>query len=271
MIIPNQRIKIWSIGWRYLIVLDACRYDYFEKVYKDYPILKDGKLEKVLSPGSNTIEWITYTFRGVQCYDIVYISANPYINSKGVSFGKFNPKDLHFYRIIDVWEWGWDSKLGTVHPREVNKAALLAMKLYPNKRFIIHYIQPHFPYLSIPREKQIERGNKIKKFIYWKILNSQIRCMLKFIGRFFAPPNEVALVAEKVGIDKLRWAYEENLKIVLEYVVKLLKIIKGKCVVTSDHGELLGEHGKYGHDIYGQPYKVKPPELIEVPWLELEI
>ena len=71
--------KIWGTKWKYLIILDACRYDYFEKVYRDY--LEEGVLERVFSPASGTLQWLTLTFRGYY-RDIVYVSANPYVNSK---------------------------------------------------------------------------------------------------------------------------------------------------------------------------------------------
>lgn len=34
-------------------------------------------------------------------------------------------------------------------PREVNKATLIATRLYPSKRLIIRYSQPHYPYLDL--------------------------------------------------------------------------------------------------------------------------
>jgi len=42
-----------------IIILDACRYDFFEKVYRDY--LK-GKLLKVRSANSTTPLWLTETW-----------------------------------------------------------------------------------------------------------------------------------------------------------------------------------------------------------------
>ena len=76
----------------------------------------------------------------------IYISGNPYINSKVETAG-FDAKK-HFYKVIDVWDFGWDWRIGTVPPREINRAALRCYLKYPGKRFIIHYMQPHAPYLS---------------------------------------------------------------------------------------------------------------------------
>lgn len=74
-------------------------------------------------------------------------------------------------------------------------------------------------------------------------------------------PLDAAL--REVGEDGVRKAYEENLEIVLNHVAQLLREFRGKIVITSDHGELLGENGLYGH-----PWGMRHPALIEIPWLE---
>ena len=74
------------------------------------------------------------------------------------------------------------------------------------------------------------------------------------------------MIAEKYGDNKLKEAYEENLRFVLKYVKEIVEFIpSGKIVITSDHGELLGEEGKYGH-----PGNFRHPKLLEVPWLEID-
>lgn len=90
--ILDQLYRIWNEDWQYLIILDACRYDFFAKVYRDCQILKSNTLEKVTSVGSATIEWFKKTFISNPLLDktkprnfIVYISANPFINSRKYS------------------------------------------------------------------------------------------------------------------------------------------------------------------------------------------
>jgi len=70
----RQEDLIWNKSWKYLIILDACRYDYFKRLYKRY---LGGWLKKVISPASETREWLMKIFRGKIYLDIVYISANP--------------------------------------------------------------------------------------------------------------------------------------------------------------------------------------------------
>jgi len=68
----------------------------------------------------------------------------------------------------------------------------------------------------------------------------------------------------KYGTSGLRKAYRENLEIVLRYVAVLCYELSGTIVITSDHGELLGENGKYGHKCGS-----KDPLLLEVPWFRV--
>ncbi len=71
-----NRTNVMNEDWDHLIVLDACRYDYFEKVWQKY---LPGKLRKKLSVGSTTVEWRDKTFTDYYG-DVVYISSNPYIS-----------------------------------------------------------------------------------------------------------------------------------------------------------------------------------------------
>lgn len=66
----------------------------------------------------------------------------------------------------------------------------------------------------------------------------------------------------------LRDAYASNLQLVLSEAARLLDQLVGKTVITSDHGELLGERllpcplRQYQH-----PGGIYVEELVKVPWL----
>jgi len=63
-------------------------------------------------------------------------------------------------------------------------------------------------------------------------------------------------------------AYNENLHVVLSHIENLLEELEGKTIVTSDHGNMIGERGdpvpirEYGH-----PRWTYTEELVTVPWL----
>lgn len=229
-----------------LIILDACRYDYFETEYKDY--LK-GDLEKVWGLARDTFEFVKKMFP--QSYTLTYISGAVPINSVldklEVSWGQ--PQKLyqgyvpskHFKEIIDVWKFGWDFSLGTVPPQAVTETAL---KYKDRKKLIVHYFQPHAPYIGKPQLL----GYTGSKY-----------------GAYTGNPPDAKIAKEvKKGLiskEKAQEAYCGNLRLVLKEAAKLIHSFKGiPIVITADHGELLGENNLWFHP------RIPHPKLYEVPW-----
>lgn len=265
--------KIMDSNWDYLIVLDACRFDYFKKSYEEY--FGNVELKKVYSCFSDTIGFLTGLFKGKYYDDVVYISSNVFVNSKTEvkhRGKKFSGKE-HFYNVIDVWDWGWNKKLGTVHPKKINEAFFNSVKKYPNKRLIIHYMQPHYPYISeggksdytMNLKKCLTYKRKLKNEIIGKILKIakffiSDEIMWKIEGFFRLPSPKLKQMVLNLGKDGIRNAYENDLKLVLKYVKELTDKVPGKYLITADHGEMLGESGRWGH---GYNYK----QCREIPWL----
>lgn len=223
--------------WKYLLVLDACRYDFFEK----QQVIR-GKLYNVLSQGTSTPEWVQKNFNR-ECDQVVYISGNPYLSQLKLKefFGK-----VPFHHLEPVWKYGWDTELGTVPPQEINKACLSLKDQFPNKRFILHYMQPHYPFI---KEGKLRESGFGIDYVLGKARKA---------GR-----SVWDLLREgKVKRKEVLKAYMENLNFCLEYVKQLLGDLSGKIVITSDHGNLFGRYGLYQHP----PYTYLS-ELREVPWM----
>ena len=238
-------VDVMSEKWDYLIILDACRYDFFEKMYKHY--LK-GDLHKKLSKGTTTSEWLRKSFDSVYD-DTIYISANPHCSDHEVH--GFKGTD-HFSHIEHVWKYAWDNALDTVQPQEVSKAVLKMKEKYPEKKQIIHFIQPHGPWIGKTKLSAEELGIDTSH-------NSEN-------GRWKIDSYVWELVLEgKFDIELLRQADIDNLELVLEEVKKLIEHLHGRIIITSDHGEAFGEKFVYGH-----PPGVYIKELTEVPWLIIE-
>jgi hypothetical protein len=138
-----------------------------------------------------------------------------------------------------------------VHPEAVNKAVLKCIKKYPSKRFLIHYIQPHHPFIGDIKIREVGALARDDVLGYKKPKNKTV-WELAYDG--------------KVNLDLIQRAYISNLKFVLKHVDKLLSCLKGKKCITSDHGNTFGRFGLY----YGHP-DIPFPEIIEVPWLDVEI
>jgi|GEM_PF-254196 hypothetical protein len=139
--------------WDYAIVLDACRYDAFSRLYEEY---LTGSLEKRKSPGSSTPEWAYRTFTGE--HDIAYFSGNPFINSLGIPLNELKwgasceyewTATEHLGTVVDVWKDGWDESLGTVPPDSLARSMRAHQSVVADHdRTVLHYMQPHAPYLG---------------------------------------------------------------------------------------------------------------------------
>ena len=220
----NSGVYVWKEDWDNLIILDGCRYDIFAEKLNNSNI--HGKMEKRISRGSSTEEFLLENFGGGRKFpDIVYITANPFVHTM------LDPDT--FFKTANVWKGSWDEENGTVMPSEVVKAALRTYIRYPHKRIIVHFMQPHSPFI----------GAYSKKGNFWQVALSE-------------------------GKNEVMKAYSSNLDLVFPYVKKLLGKLEGKTVVTSDHGEACGERATFMKiPIYGHPGGVHIPSLLEVPWL----
>ena len=156
--------------------------------------------------------------------------------------------------------------MSTIHPREVNKACLSNKE---NKKTIIHYIQPHYPYLSY-KEVYASPKEGYFKFLLNNIFQPSFRLItLQYILSLFSSKFQLSLVERvylEIGIDSLYYYYEDNLRIVLKNVLQLIEELNGKTIITTDHGEAFGEQGIWGHLL-----ETHIPVLIEVPWFEVKI
>ena len=264
--------------WDILIILDACRYDLFNDTYKEF--FENKKLKKMISPATQTVEWLSKTFAQKKL-DLIYVSSNPFVNSKNIKAQQggfsFNGKS-HFRKVVDVWDKKWNNDMGTVHPSDVNKASIVSIDLHRKIPHIIHYMQPHSPYIFYgglqshthpiqTLQKNLSPANEFSVFskIAKRLLSQEmIWNICKNLGR--NPTWDLGKLYVKYGKDGIIRGYTEDLKLVLKYVKQLINLYpKKRIIVTADHGERLGEKGNYGHG--GKREKA----LIEVPWLEFNI
>ncbi|KXB08440.1 hypothetical protein AKJ55_01030 [candidate division MSBL1 archaeon SCGC-AAA382M17] len=178
--------------------------------------------------------------------------------------------------------------MDTVLPKKIGKETRKTKARNPKKRLISHFMQPHYPYLNLGIAKggisksksfvkeQSERENWLNKSL--KNLVGRIgdellgrERMVKYgrwINKTLKGGNETAgnisYIIENYGEEKLKGFYRKNLEFALKECQKLSDRLPGKIVITADHGELLGEDGKYSH-----PPTLKHPILREVPWFEV--
>ncbi|HDD44561.1 MAG TPA: hypothetical protein ENG63_06860 [Candidatus Desulfofervidus auxilii] len=247
----NNGFYILEEDFDNLIILDACRYDLFKEEIKNWNI--KGNLEYRISRGSDTLAFLLENFENKRfekaCKEIVYVSANPFVSRELKN---------KFYKIIPVWLHGWDEELNTVLPEAVYEAALQAAIKYRGKKLIIHFMQPHSPFIKLSKLAQLD--NSLTRL---REATLSGKAQKVHLGTWELLRKGV------ITKDKVIWGYRENIKIVLPYVEKLCKILPGKTVVTADHGEALGEkiHPLIPLRIYEHPTgNIRIESLIKVPW-----
>jgi hypothetical protein len=233
--------NIFDQDWDNIILLDGCRFDLFNNTFNI-----GSEDEFIWSQGSHTIEFLEKSLPEGGLDDVVWISANPQVT-------KF---DEQIFNVINLWKSDWNNELETVLPGSVVKAAEEAERDYPNKRLVIHFLQPHYPFVGdIGRNKLPDHstvttdddGRDSKKRI-WELLKTD----------------------DSLSNDLVWKAYRENLEIVKSSVLDLGEYVSGKTIVSADHGNMLGERcfpiplREYGHPraLYYKP-------LIKVPWVTL--
>lgn len=219
--------------WKNLIILDAARHDLYEEV--------NGKTESRTTVGSQSTEFIEKTFSEGDYSDVIYITANPFFNEE--KFEEITGRELDevFHQVFSTYADKWSEENNTVMPGSVVKDALTAEKLFPEKRKIIHFMQPHYPFVNSDLadtgiNPDLDRGEK--DFSLWQLAE---------MGEY-----------EK---NELWKPYRENLELVMPYAEELVEKLTGTTVITADHGNMAGEYGLYGH-----PRGLKLEKLRKVPW-----
>ena len=219
---PNKK-SILDENWDILVILDACRYGSLvqENRFKE-------NCEVYRSQASNTTPWFRYNFvkqSSKKTEDIVYVSANPKASSRNC-----NPSI--FTEIIDVYRKAWDDTQ-TVPADKVTDKAIQKHYEYPNNRLVVHYLQPHGPFIGTDNPYLSEDS-------YKKLQNGE------------------------VTLETVLDTYRECLNYALDEVERLIEYLNGDVVITSDHGESFGEAGIYAHPPYA-----RSRVLLDVPWIEL--
>lgn len=237
----NKGIFIMEEDWDNLIILDGCRLDTFEDVI-------GKKIDYRISRGAATREFLEENFKNQRYNDTVIITANPIVDIW---------VKQSFYKVISVWKNSWDDNLNTILPEAIFQSTLHAENDFPNKRLIIWFMQPHFPFIDNPElsPKGIKAGVEKARGIG--------------DGYTITPWREAE--KGKMDIADIWKAYRRNLEIVLSYALKLADKLDGKTVISSDHGNTFRRLPfPFPIRIAGHPPNIHISELIKVPWMVLD-
>lgn len=255
--------NIYERDWDLLIILDACRVDALEAVAEEYPFLDE--VDSIVSLGSTSGEWVGHTFCRAYADEVertAYVTANPHSQAvladrrfppqyvaAPVVFPDWSAVEPSRFALLDeVWRDGrleedTESIIRAVPPRTVTDRAIRAFRTDDTSRRIVHYMQPHAPYLrsaSTPDDPTVPG-----------------------VDVFLPRPFE-ALKRGEVPHEGVWEAYLDTLRLVLDEVAVLLRNVDAdRVAITADHGEAFGELGFYEH-----PVACPHPVVKRVPWAE---
>lgn len=212
-----------------LLILDACRWDTLQYFLNE-------EVRQALSPSILTVRWLNACWPNE--YDITYITGIPHIVPTPRETDVTYDGHEHFEEVVYLGEKAWDEELKTVPPAPIRDAAIET----DADRVIVHFLQPHIPYIGETR---------IDELAYGQLGESDEN----------VPTKEMM---KKVPAKTLQEAYFDNLERVWTEGVQplLTRYEDRRVVITADHGELLGEDGNYGHGHIAAP-------VIIVPWVEV--
>lgn len=246
--------NVYDREWDVLIVLDACRVDTLREVADEYDFIDD--VDEMWSVGSHSAEWLAQTFSADYRAEIErthYVTGNPHTtrvleqrmmppmnNTLPFDGTEWDVVDIDaFDSVTMVWETQKDDTYRVTLPQAMTDYAIDAGRTRDSDRLIVHYMQPHLPY----------------------------------IGQAFAEgraPTEIeingyeCLESGDADRETVYELYTETLRLVLDEVAVLLENIDAdRVAITADHGEEFGEVGAYGH-----PEGFPHPIVKKVPWVE---
>lgn len=252
----NYGGDFYNHDWDLLILLDACRWDLMEEVIDEYDFIET--YDTFVGQSSHSREFLHKTFmknkrsgakklqvwkevledpdnieifkNHYQMQDDEKISQTAYITWN--MFSEMLEGDTFYdYAALGRQEWGYDDQI--LDPRKLTDYAIDLLRSESPERTIVHYMQPHTPFRN-------SDGTEVSGSVWDRIQRG-----------------------EKDYQEA--WAeYKDNLRWVLDEVELLLENVDSeKVIISSDHGNAIGEWGCYGHRPYVPIEGVK-----RVPWVE---
>lgn len=256
--------NVFSRDWDVLVLLDTCRVDALNEVAPEYDFLESN--DPIWSVGGRSPEWIAKTFTEQYAEEIretAYLSANVFsekilrdqhhksapraeTNLAYRLLGRIPTVDVsslnRFEYLYEYEPVGTDGPLGHedggTPPRYVTDRAIAIGREQDVDRLILHYLQPHPPYVAnaLAEDRELERH----EHDWWGYLG------------------------ETDDYETIWNTYLDELRYVLDDVELLLENIDAETVaISADHGEAFGEYCEFGHHTGSvNPYVRK------VPWVE---
>lgn len=204
-----------------VLVLDACRQDMFEEM--------TGLKGERITRGAASIRFVKNNFSDQEFKDCILITANPHYYE--TLFKEITGRELDevFFETWHSYKDKYDDELQTTTAESVMEDVRTAKKLFPEKNLIVHFMQPHFPFINTDEEI---KGN----FLEQKLAKGRDE---DHVWDQLYKGNE--------DLETVENAYRENLRYILKVLQENTAVFNDQTWITADHGNFLGEDGFYGH------------------------
>lgn len=231
----HEITPIWDRDWDLLVILDACRPEWMDTVQSEYGFINE--VDTIHSVGSHSSEWMTSTFDekySQKMENTLYVTGNHYAD------GLEKSSLAGFVTAHDYGNWAYDS--ASPPASVITDLAVQAARREDWSRCIVHYMQPHKPFMTS------DGGRGEVRVKDWSLGYEPYH-------RHFRGD---------LSVQDLHEAFTDNLRYVLSEVDVLLDNVDAeKVVLSSDHGQALGEDGLWDHSV-----GVNHPCVRRVPWVE---
>lgn len=221
--------SIFAKDWDNLIILDACNHIVAKQYNWECEYMSAHR-----SRATNSKEFFLNEVSGRDLTDTVYISANAWVDEL-YDEADFN---LHELIVVDIND-----------PEDMATNVKSIAGKYENKRVVAHFMQPHFPVLSDDYKKVNEEWYADRPMNMWH--NKMIDNLNYDITK-----------------ERLIEAYEANLRTILPIIKNLVEDIRGKTVISADHGQIFDERVRpIPIKMWGHPQGAYANNLLNVPWI----
>ena len=249
--------------WRYLIVLDALRYDVFADICQE----RGWHAPLKLDTRCHCTSWWYRKYWSRQNNDVHLISASPVPFHKDMGWDAWRRFKSAIWAdpasetvkgqpdLAAIWPEFQDRGLSIFEPDFALR--IFATIKRPGERYLIHLMPPHLPFLGRLQGRPL--------FARLKLSGNSDRHAYKAIQDYGRAGNW----------DEVQACYRENIEHALGRVLFSWGLfLDGKTVITSDHGELIGDISpKDGKGVYHHSHDIKLENLWmtqrTVPWFEI--
>jgi hypothetical protein len=240
--------------WDIMIIADAASYEITNELATEYEYMTS--VDSIWSRGSYSPEWSENTFirDNVDTTDINYVNGNPLIsaNLRGKNESEMFPatedRDIKFTNLSSVDFLNsihpvWKNCGKHITPSALSSKALDVIESYDG-RVIIHYMQPHAPFINAP-----------DKYNHWP-----------------HKKDYPSLNMNESDYQRLITAYEDNHRYIFDSLKNLLAQLDNHYEVrlTADHGNMYGKIGGIPFAFDHPPYIWFNRNLRKVPYVTVE-